>query len=287
MTKTKEEVLSVQVIGEDTDISELVKQNINILTTTWSEFKNIKEYKVNHSILILELSKNMKWDELDKSVISDWLTHTSPFLYIPNLSFVKNELSTWFLEYLTSFGAKVFKGSSGKKELINYIKMTAERHPSEVITKVKPTDEGLVVLFADGAKAVIPFKKVKKIAESQDILWNEISIQGDRSYINIGVKNSEPVPIPYDVLREFVHEEKEELKRKYKKELELTAKRFGKRLKKLREEKGLTQEQLAKKMKKSRWTIMRIEQGEYLPKVSDLQKIAKAMKMDFEDVLER
>jgi ribosome-binding protein aMBF1 (putative translation factor) len=138
----------------------------------------------------------------------------------------------------------------------------------------------------DGSTALVPFSEVKRLVETNDVLWNTIKIGPDRTYITIKTHSGEDVPIPSDVLASYAPKQKEFRKRKAAIEVKLTAKNFGKRLKKLREKKGLTQDQLAKKMKKSRWTIMRIEQGEYLPKVSDLQKIAKAMKMDCEDVLE-
>ena len=54
--------------------------------------------------------------------------------------------------------------------------MYIDRNNSEFISKLQQTEKELVIHFADGAKAVVPFSEVRKIAESKDILWDRIGI---------------------------------------------------------------------------------------------------------------
>ena len=58
--------------------------------------------------------------------------------------------------------------------------------------------------------------------------------------------------------------------------------RFGQRLKKLREEKGISQSQLAKKLGYvNNGYISDIERGEFVPSDKKLQRIAKALDVPF------
>src|SRR5262249_7457038 len=60
---------------------------------------------------------------------------------------------------------------------------------------------------------------------------------------------------------------------------------LGRRLKRLREARGLTQEALAEKVGTSRVTIARIETRNRRPSVPMLQKLARALKVEVEDML--
>ncbi len=53
--------------------------------------------------------------------------------------------------------------------------------------------------------------------------------------------------------------------------------KLGKRIQKIRKDKGLTQEQVAEKIGKSRQMITFIETGREIPNVKMLQKIARAL----------
>jgi transcriptional regulator with XRE-family HTH domain len=58
--------------------------------------------------------------------------------------------------------------------------------------------------------------------------------------------------------------------------------KFGKILRKIREEKGVTQEQLAKALGyKNNSYIARIERGDFLPSKDKLKKMAKILKVSF------
>ncbi len=62
-------------------------------------------------------------------------------------------------------------------------------------------------------------------------------------------------------------------------------KRWGMRLKKLREARGYTQEALAQKVEVSRNTIARLEIGNRRPSLDLLQRLAKALKIKEGDLL--
>jgi len=60
---------------------------------------------------------------------------------------------------------------------------------------------------------------------------------------------------------------------------------FGKRMAAVRKAKGLTQEQLADKVDLHRTYIGFIEQGKRNPSIANVQKIAKALKVDITELL--
>lgn len=60
--------------------------------------------------------------------------------------------------------------------------------------------------------------------------------------------------------------------------------RFGKRIKRLRERADLTQEQLAEKTSLSTPSIGYIEIGKHFPRLKNLQKIAKALGVRVKDL---
>lgn len=165
------------------------------------------------------------------------------------------------------------------------MKYTSERKPSEVIANIRLSDSGLQVIFGDNVTAVLPFSDLKRVTESKSILWDEIQISEDRSYISVGVKGLEAVPVPHDVLREFISSEKEQRQKEYSQQKKLTAKFLGKRIRLRRETSGMSQEGLALKAGISRWSIIRVEKGEYLPKIAVLGKIARGLGLQIEELL--
>ncbi len=61
--------------------------------------------------------------------------------------------------------------------------------------------------------------------------------------------------------------------------------RLGKRIQKIRKDKGLTQEQLAEKIGKSRQMITFIETSREIPNLKMLQKIARSLHVKVKDLL--
>jgi len=219
--------------------------------------------------------------------LKQWLHHfalVSPVVYFPESGQSNPDFDVQRNLWEVA-GCKVYWGKSGKGSLVEWLKHLSEYDPSEIIAKVRVSDEGLTVWFADGAVAVVSIPELKRLAEGQEILWNNIRIGPDRTFISIGLLDGEDYPIPSDVLADYVVSEKEKRQKKYEKEARLTARNFGKRLRELRESMGLSQEELAKKIGKSRWTVIRIENGDYLPKVADLQNIARGLGRTLDEVL--
>ncbi len=61
--------------------------------------------------------------------------------------------------------------------------------------------------------------------------------------------------------------------------------KLGKRIQKIRKDKGLTQEQVAEKIGKSRQMITFIETGREIPNVKMLQKIARALGVKVKELI--
>jgi DNA-binding XRE family transcriptional regulator len=212
---------------------------------------------------------------------------SSPMFLLPDLAMQKSALTVLLREWLYLSGARVFEGRRGFDSLCGFLEQTAERDPCEIIVRVGVSDNGLHVSFADNAKADIPFAAAKRIAEVDNIFWDSIRIAGDRTYITLAARDIESIPIPHDVLREFVAKDEKKRMTVNLCERKLTAKAFGGNLRSAREKQSLTQEGLALKAETSRWTIHRIEKGVYLPKVYLLEKLARALKLEIGELLVR
>lgn len=63
-------------------------------------------------------------------------------------------------------------------------------------------------------------------------------------------------------------------------------KKFGKRLQKIRKERGMTQEQLAEAVKTTRDTIRNIESGVHGPRFGLLETIASTLKTNIKDMFD-
>lgn len=211
----------------------------------------------------------------------------APIFLLSDWAGQKSAFTVLLREWLDVSGARIFEGRSGFDSLCGFLEQTAEREPSEIIVSVGVTDNGLHVSFADNAKADIPFAAVKRIAEVDSILWDSVRITGDRTYITLAARDAENIPIPHDVLREFVANTEKKRITVGLRERKLTAETFGDSIRSAREKQRLTQQGLALKAETSRWTIHRIEKGVYLPKVSLLEKLARALNREVGELLVR
>jgi DNA-binding XRE family transcriptional regulator len=195
------------------------------------------------------------------------------------------EMSSWIENLLELFGARVFVGKEGFARLCTFLTQTGEKDPAEIIVDVRLSDDGLHVSFADNKRALIPLSQARRLAESQDILWDSIRIAGDRTYITVSTRSAESIPIPQDVLREFVTDDGAMRVATTLRERNLTAKTLGVTLRAARRKMKFSQEELASRAGTSRWTIHRIEKGIYLPKVSLLNTLSRALNQNIEDLL--
>jgi transcriptional regulator with XRE-family HTH domain len=67
--------------------------------------------------------------------------------------------------------------------------------------------------------------------------------------------------------------------------MDLTPKRLGMRLKKLRLAKRMSQDALARKAKMTREYVNKLEAGRYDPTIGVIQRLAKALKVNVKDLL--
>jgi DNA-binding XRE family transcriptional regulator len=211
--------------------------------------------------------------------------HYSPIFLLSDRPSQRSASHALLREWLDQSGARIFEGKHGFDQLQRFLMETAERRPQEIIVNARFSDDGLHVRFADNARARIPFRSLRRIAETEIIQWDSMRIAGERTYITFANGGEMETPVPHDVLREFVTQETPQRKAANRREQRLTARSFGAKLRTARKEQGITQETLASKIGSSRWTIMRIEQGDYLPKVAHLGNFARALGLRVEDLL--
>ena len=288
MTITQTKPLEVRVIGFDAGLKKRIKalwDHVVLETWTFSSCRKDIRVKETNSLWVAELKQ---LEGLNSHCLKNFLDQTkssSPIFLLSDWKSSKSHVSSLFENLLESIGAQVFVGRTGFDQFCMFLQQTADRDPSEIIVSVKVSDDGLHVSFADSTKAVISLPHVKRLAESDQILWDSIRIAGDRTYITVATKDTETIPIPHDVLREFVGEEAKKRIKANVRQRKLTAGSVGARVRSAREGLGLRQEDLAAKAQTSRWTIHRIEKGIYLPKVSLLEKLSRALNQNIEDLL--
>ena len=68
--------------------------------------------------------------------------------------------------------------------------------------------------------------------------------------------------------------------------MSITPKQLGKQLRRLRTARGTSQERLAKQARITREYLNKLEGGRYDPTISVVQRLAKALKVTVEDLLE-
>lgn len=211
--------------------------------------------------------------------------HSSPIFLLSEGMDQRSTSQALLREWLDLSGARVFEGRNGRDRLLRFLVGTAERKPGEIIVNARFSDDGLHVRFGDNVRAVVPFRSLRRIAEEDDIHWDSLRIAGERTFITLTAGGGAEIPVPHDVLREFAVCKAPERKAASLRERKLTARSFGAKLRATREHHGITQEALAAKVGSSRWSILRIEKGDYLPKVALLQNFARALDVQVEELL--
>lgn len=200
----------------------------------------------------------------------------SPLLVVPwlNPSRVADHI---LVDLLETGGATLFWGHTYRKGLLEYLYKCSKRDLSRILTNVSVTDAGVTVTFADGKHANINLTEFKRLAESHEISWDNIRISNSRDYLEVGIPTGQEVPVPSDIIREFIAEERDKRKGENQILRNTTAGVLGKRVRRLRERQQMTQEGLADRAQVSRWTVIRLESGKHLPRVSALERIAVAL----------
>jgi DNA-binding XRE family transcriptional regulator len=290
MNTTSRGTLNVKIVGFDPGLRNKLSSSspqARAEYLTLEECAGSPSFQALDSLWIVTIDRTTELFVDSLKVFLDRTKDSAPLFWLPELA-QKDQFSSRLLRgWLDAYGATLFEGPGGFKQLCGYLQLTAERPPHHVIVSLSLSDDGLHVHFADNARARIPFAEVKRLAEVEDIQWDSVRIAGDRTFITLSSRDNAGVPIPHDVLREYVSAESSKRRSANSRERKLTGHSFGIKLKTLRETQGLTQEYLAARTESSRWTIIRIEKGSYLPKVALLEKIARALGMPLEDLFSR
>jgi DNA-binding XRE family transcriptional regulator len=279
--------LSVQLLGFGGDrIRAALDDRTHVTVTTW-EWKDagkaLRSLRAS-DIWALKLPSSIhRYHEPLREVLVR-LRGSAPSVWIPasRHSEPANELAQFLLDQL---GARTFRGSRALDELHRSLEDTVRLEPWKIIANAQFVDGTLRVVFGDGATASMPIPAVQRHTENKELRWEALHISPDRSFLTVGPRHSLTLPLPFDIIREYVARDANTRARGNRTERQSTAQAVGPRIRELREHKGITQDDLASRIGKSRWTIIRIESGRLLPSVGDLEKMARAMGVGLAEVL--
>jgi putative transcriptional regulator len=276
--------LNVLVVGDDPGLRRSIVDSMTgarVLRCSWKKASSIIRPSGRSTILVLDM-KSSNGDL--KQHLSTLVTKTQgwyPLLFFP-VSTVHDRNTLAQLEALGGLtGCSIYAGRKGKTMLLRHLKQTAEKRTSEIIASVRVTGRGLSIIFADGATANVTIAAVLRIVESNVVFLDTVRIEGDRSYITVGTGNGR-VPVPADVLREFTGDRSARRTENREQRL-LASKTLGQRIREFRRNSGLTQAQLATRSGTSRWTVIRLEKGTYLPKLSLIENISRTLDKPLEE----
>ena len=146
------------------------------------------------------------------------------------------------------------------------------------MTSVRAVSAGVEVTFADGRSGVIPLSDVRGM-EGKWLAGLELPCPHE---LILRPATSEAADIPWDFARHYCDPG-------YRARAEAAASRgrgaTGRRIRSLRKRAGMTQQQLACKARIGRVTLVRIENGEQLPRFETLTALADAMQRPAADLL--
>jgi DNA-binding XRE family transcriptional regulator len=288
MKTAKKMPFEVRIVGFDATLRKKLQalwHRVVLESWTFANCHNMPSTNLPNSLWVVELNqRSAPYARCLRNFLNQTKSN-SPIFLLSDFGADKAEISSLLEDLLELFGAKVYIGKRGFDGLCKFLEQTAEKNPAEIIVDAGVSDDGLHVSFADSSKALIPPAEVRRLAESEEIHWDSIRIAGDRTYITVSTRSSGNVPIPHDVLREFVMNDTSNRIIATARETNLTARTLGVTLRAAREKMGFSQQDLAARTGTSRWTIHRIEKGIYLPKVSLLDKVSRALNQNIEDLL--
>ncbi len=148
-----------------------------------------------------------------------------------------------------------------------------------MIIAVTPGEQGIDASFADGYSGVIPFTDIPEVGDLSKL--NAVELPNPYEII-LTTEQDERVELPWDFVRHYCD-------RTYRPRMELVAAKgrqvLGLRVRRLRETAALTQEALAQAAGIGRITLVRLENGKHVPKLTTLKAIAHALDKPVEDLL--
>lgn len=149
----------------------------------------------------------------------------------------------------------------------------------QTITHAIADNDGIKVTFADGCEGLIPFSAIPEVGNPLELTSIELP---NPSEIVIRSSNGNVIELPWDFLRHYCDS-------KYREKVERIAvasmKSLGKRIRNIREEKGMTQSELATAAGIGRVTELRIEKGEQSPRYATLKSVAEALQHSMSDLI--
>ena len=148
-----------------------------------------------------------------------------------------------------------------------------------MIIAVTPGEHGINACFADGYSGIVPFTDIPEIGDLSKL--NAVELPNPYEII-LTTAQDERVELPWDFVRHYCD-------RTYRPRMEMVAAKgrqvLGSRVRRLRETAGLTQEVLAQAAGIGRITVVRLENGKHVPKLTTLKAIARVLEKPVEDLL--
>ena len=148
-----------------------------------------------------------------------------------------------------------------------------------MIIAVTPVEKGINASFADGYSGIVPFTDIPEIGDLSKL--DAVELPNPYEIILTNTQD-ERVELPWDFVRHYCD-------LTYRPRMEMVATKgrqvLGSRVRRLRETAGLTQEALAQAAGIGRITLVRLENGKHVPKLTTLKAIAQVLAKPVEDLL--
>ena len=144
---------------------------------------------------------------------------------------------------------------------------------------VTPSADGIDASFADGFSGMVPFADIPEIVDRSQL--RDVELPNPYEVILTTIQN-ERVELPWDFVRHYCDHT-------YRPRMEMITAEgrqvLGARIRTFREAAGFTQDALARAAGIGRATMIRLENGKHMPKLTTLRAIAQALDRQVEDLL--
>ena len=141
------------------------------------------------------------------------------------------------------------------------------------------TAEGIDTSFADGFSGMVPFADIPEIVDCSQL--RDVELPNPYEVILTTIQN-ERVELPWDFVRHYCDHT-------YRPRMEMIAAEgrqvLGARIRTFREAAGFTQDALARAAGIGRATMIRLENGKHVPKLTTLRAISQVLERQVEDLL--
>lgn len=150
---------------------------------------------------------------------------------------------------------------------------------NRMMTAASLLQNGIELSFADGAGGLIPYSALPEIGDHAAI--SALKLPNPYEIV-LETAQGETVEIPWDFARHYCDAS-------YRLAVEAIAMQgrhtLGRRIRRLRNAAGLSQDALARAASIGRVTLVRLEKGNQTPRYKTLAAIARALGVDFSDLL--